>query len=165
MARTTQKAELPAVSTGPLHTGDPPAALQFLRLPFPPGGPAWVTAQIHPRRRRAFLGKNHLAFPRRCAAAIAETTTRITMKSRLLHYAGMPAVAALVMPCGGVQGQTSKFTYCGKLSDAGVTANGPYEIKFGLAGVLHWLRPLDRDPGAAVGQHRSLRSPQPVAKC
>jgi hypothetical protein len=24
---------------------------------------------------------------------------------------------------------------------------------------------LDRDPGAAVGQHRSLRSPQPVAKC
>ncbi len=58
------------------------------------------------------------------------------MKSRPLHYAGMPAVAALVMTCGAVHGQTSKFTYQGKLSDAGVPANGNYEIKFGLADAL-----------------------------
>lgn len=70
------------------------------------------------------------------ATNIAETTTRIPMKSRPLHYAGMPAVAALVMTCGAVHGQTSKFTYQGKLSDAGVPANGDYEIKFGLADAL-----------------------------
>lgn len=67
---------------------------------------------------------------------LAATNTRTTMKNHPLHYAGIPVVAALVMTCGSVHGQTSKFTYQGKLSDGGVPANGSYEIKFGLADAL-----------------------------
>ncbi len=44
------------------------------------------------------------------------------MKSRPSNYGGIPAVAAIVMTCGDLQGQTSKFTHQGKLSDAGVAA-------------------------------------------
>lgn len=80
---------------------------------------------------------------------LAAPNTRNTMKNHPLHHAGIPAVAAIVMTCAAVNGQTSKFTYQGKLSDGGVPANGSYEIKFGLADALSGgsvLSTLTKDP-------------------
>jgi hypothetical protein len=74
------------------------------------------------------------------------------MKLLPRHFAGIPVVAALVMTCAAAQAQTTAFTYQGKLSDAGIPANGDYEIKFGLADALSGgsvFNTLTKDPVTA----------------